>query len=311
MSDKKPLLVVVAGPTASGKTATAISLARHYQTHILSADSRQCFREMTIGVAKPTEDELAQAHHYFINTHSITESVDAAAFETYALKALKEIFSSKDIAIAAGGTGLYIKALCEGIDAMPLIDEDIRKQVRNLFETNGLKAIAEALQNEDPLFANSGEMQNPQRMMRALEVVRQTGRSIRTFQQGRKSERFFDVIYLGMEIPKETLHQRINLRVDQMLAAGLEDEVRSLLPYRKLNALQTVGYKEFFDYFDGNLSKAEAINQIKIHTRQYAKRQMTWFRKITGMRWFSPDDLSGMIGAIDAFRANNQVNISV
>ena len=304
MSIKKPLLVVVAGPTASGKTAAAISLAKHYQTSILSADSRQCFREMTIGVAKPTVDELAQVPHYFINSHSITDHIDAAGYESYGLNILRDLFSHANIVILVGGTGLYIKALCEGIDSMPPINELIRAEVRNMYEQHGLKGIGERLEMEDPLFASTGEMKNPQRVMRALEVVLQTGKSIRTFQQRQSEGRFFNTIFLGMDVPRETLHQRINTRVDDMMKAGLLHEVKSLLPYRNLNALQTVGYKELFDHFDGRLSLDEAVDQIKIHTRQYAKRQMTWFRKVEGINWFSPTDIQSMISCIDAGSLN-------
>jgi tRNA dimethylallyltransferase len=305
VSSKKPLLVVVAGPTASGKTAVAIALAKCYQTSILSADSRQCFREMSIGVAKPTEFELAQVPHFFINTHSIHEAADAAMFESYGMDVLKGIFANNDIAIAAGGTGLYIKALCEGMDNMPDINPEIRNRVRLLYEKEGITAISDALKEYDPLYAQTGETQNPQRVMRALEVAIQTGNSIRTYQQGKKHERFFNTLYIGMDVAKEILHQRINQRVDSMMEAGLLDEVKKLLPYRQLNALQTVGYKELFDYFDKKLSLDMAVDQIKTHTRQYAKRQMTWFKRVKNMNWFFPSDVPGIMQCIEAYRANN------
>ena len=306
MSANKPLLVVLTGPTASGKTAAAIALARHYGTSILSADSRQCFREMTIGVAKPTEEELAQVPHYFINSHSIYDNVDASTFEGYGTSLLEKLFSSTNIVIAAGGTGLYIKALCEGMDTMPPIQPAVRQQVRQLYETGELAAISAVLQKEDPLYAATGEMQNPQRVMRALEVVLQTGKSIRSFQQGKQKPRFFNTLYLGMELPKEVLHRRIHDRVDAMMQAGLLDEVRSLHPCRHLNALQTVGYKELLDYLEGNLTLREAVEQIKTHTRQYAKRQMTWFRRLKDMHLFAPTDLDGMIRCIDEHLPNKE-----
>jgi tRNA dimethylallyltransferase len=295
----KPLLVVVAGPTASGKTNIAIQLARYFQTDILSFDSRQCFREMNIGVAKPTEAELAQAKHHFIHSHSIREPVDAALFESYGLNALQTIFSNHQIAIAVGGTGLYMKALCEGIDPMPLIPEEIRSSIRNLFQNQGLEAIQHCLKQEDPEFATSGEMHNPQRVMRALEVIRSTGKSIRHFQQKTPVERPFRILYLGMQLPKEVLHERINARVDLMLKEGLLAEVQQLLPFKNLNALQTVGYKEIFDHLEGKISLQEAAEWIKIHTRQYAKRQMTWFSKVAGIHWVAPDNPEIMIDLIE------------
>jgi tRNA dimethylallyltransferase len=305
VSSEKPLLVVVAGPTASGKTAVAIALAKHFGTEILSADSRQCFREMTIGVAKPTDNELSQVRHHFINTHSISQAVDAAAYESYGLGVLNKLFSSRNIVIAAGGTGLYIKALCEGIDAMPAIDDAIRMEVRKLYDREGLQAISTLLKSKDSVYASDGEMQNPQRVMRALEVVMQTGKSIRCFQQGPVGKRFFNTLYLGMDVQKEVLHQRIHDRVDDMMKAGLQEEVKALLPYRTHNALQTVGYKELFNYLEGKISLEQAVEQIKIHTRQYAKRQLTWFRKVEGIHWFSPTDITGMINCIQEHMLNN------
>ncbi len=249
---------------------------------------------------------MAQVPHYFIHSHSIHDHVDAATFEEFGTALLKKLFSSTDIVIAAGGTGLYIKALCEGMDTMPPIQPAVRQQVRQLYETGGLSEISAVLLKEDPLYAATGEMQNPQRVMRALEVVLQTGKSIRSFQQGKQKPRFFNTLYLGMELPKEVLHRRIHDRVDAMMQAGLLDEVRSLLPCRHLNALQTVGYKELLDYLDGNLTLQEAVEQIKTHTRQYAKRQMTWFRRLKDMHWFAPTDLDGMIGCIDEQLLNKE-----
>ncbi len=296
---KKPLLVVVAGPTASGKTGVAIQLARHFNTEILSADSRQCFREMNIGVAKPTTEELAQAPHHFIGSHSIHENVDAAVFESYGLQVLSNIFSKQNIAIAVGGTGLYIKALCEGIDPMPAIPEAIRMDVRRVYENEGLPALQSRLTQEDPEYAATGEMQNPQRAMRALEVALATGKSIRHFQQKTAAERAFRTLYLGMEWPKETLHERINKRVELMVEAGLVEEVKALVPFKNLNALQTVGYKEIFDFLDGKTTLETAIDLVKTHTRQYAKRQMTWFKKVEGMHWVNPSITGEMIDLIN------------
>jgi tRNA dimethylallyltransferase len=290
----KPLLVVVAGPTASGKTGVAIQLARHFQTDILSADSRQCYRELNIGVAKPNPAELAAAKHFFIDSHSIHHPADAASFATYGLGVLDNIFSEKNIAIAAGGTGLYIKALCQGVDDIPEVPAPVREQVVELFNAGGLEELQKKLKETDPLYYREGEINNPQRVMRALEVAMHTGFSIKHYQQGLAKPRPFRVLYLGMEVAREQLHRQINQRVDTMMETGLLNEAEQLLPFRQLNALQTVGYAELFDYFDNKISLQEAVEQIKIHTRQYAKRQITWFKKVPGIHWIAPASLDEM-----------------
>jgi tRNA dimethylallyltransferase len=294
-----PLLVVIAGPTASGKTNVAITLARHFNTEILSCDSRQCYREMEIGVAKPSKDELSLVPHYFINSHSIQDAVDAAAYERLGLKVLEEIFSTHRIAIVVGGTGLYLKALCEGVDQMPYIPEEIRNEVRTLYEKDGLTGLHEKLKSSDPVYLVKGEIMNPQRVMRALEISLQTGNSILALQTKQAQQRPFRILYIGMDLPREAIYQRINQRVDEMMEAGLADEVKTLLPCRKLNALQTVGYTELFDFYDGNCTLAQAVDKIKQHTRNYAKRQMTWFKKTHGMHWIAPHDTRKMINLIN------------
>jgi tRNA dimethylallyltransferase len=297
-----PLLVVIAGPTASGKTGVAIQLAQHFQTQIISCDSRQCYREMDLGVAKPSLEELSLVPHYFINSHSIQDAVDAAAYERLGLKVLEEIFSTHRIAIVVGGTGLYLKALCEGVDQMPAIPDEIRNSVRTLFEKEGLAGLHETLKKTDPAYFASGEIMNPQRVMRALEISMHTGTSILSLQTKQAQQRPFRILYIGMDVPRETLYQRINKRVDEMIDAGLADEVKTLLPYRKLNALQTVGYTEFFDFYDGNCTLAQAVDKIKQHTRNYAKRQITWFKKINGMHWMAPHDIGKIIAMINENR---------
>jgi len=284
----KPLLVVVAGPTASGKTGLAIALAQHFGSEILSADSRQCYRELNIGVARPAPEELSAVPHHFIASHSIHQPVDAAAYEQYALELLPRLFARKGVAIVAGGTGLYIKALLQGIDAMPSIPEDLRNRLRTLYEKEGLLPIQQMLAEHDPLFAATGEMQNPHRVLRALEVVLATGKSIRHFQQREAAHRPFNHLIVGLNPDRAILHQRIHQRVETMVAAGLEDEARQLYPIHHLSALQTVGYQEFFDYFEGKISRSAAIDQIKTHTRQYAKRQITWFKKQPDIIWLNP-----------------------
>jgi tRNA dimethylallyltransferase len=286
----KPLLVVVAGPTASGKTALAIALARHFGAEILSADSRQCYRELNIGVARPSPEELAAVPHHFIASHSIHHPVDAAAYEQYALEILPRLFANRGLAIAVGGTGLYIKALLQGIDAMPPIPEELRQKIRTLYKNQGLASMQQMLAEKDPLYAANGEMQNPHRVLRALEVVLATGKSIRHFQRGEGANRPFNHLIVGLNPDRALLHRRIQQRVEAMVAAGLEAEARQLYPMRHLNALQTVGYQEFFDFFEGKISRENAIEQIKIHTRQYAKRQVTWFKKQAGIFFINSPD---------------------
>ena len=285
----KKTVVIIAGPTAVGKTRVAIQLAKHFKTEIISADSRQCFKELNIGVAKPSEEELREVKHHFIAYHSIQEEVTAVTFEQYALQKANKLFQQHDIVIMVGGTGLYIKAFCEGMDLIPNINPAIRQQVIKLYEQNGKTWLQAQLQEKDPLFSQTGEMQNPQRMMRALEVVESSGQSILSFRKGEKVKRDFNIIKIGLEVPKEDLHRNIHNRVNAMMEAGLPEEVKQLILFRKLKALQTVGYAELFNYFDGKLSIEKTAEQIKTATRQYAKRQLTWFKKDQEIKWCSPD----------------------
>lgn len=280
--------IVIVGPTAVGKTALAIRVAEHFGTTIISADSRQCFREMTIGVAKPSAAELARVKHYFINSHSIQEDVNAAVFEQYALQSVNEIYTQQAVAVMTGGTGLYVKAFCEGLDDIPPVSPEVRERITGQYQQHGLAWLQQQVAAQDPAWYSTGEIKNPQRLIRALEVKQATGRSIRQYQQGKKVERPFRIVKIGLELPKEELHRNIHVRVDGMMQQGLLEEVRSLLPWRHLNALQTVGYNELFNYLDGNTALSEAIDAIKRNTRQYAKRQMTWFRKSVDVQWFSP-----------------------
>ncbi|MBO9201838.1 MULTISPECIES: tRNA (adenosine(37)-N6)-dimethylallyltransferase MiaA [Niastella] len=295
----KKTCVILAGPTAVGKTAAAIEIARHFNTEIISADSRQCFKEMNIGVAKPSPEELKQVHHYFISTHSIHDTVNAAVFEQYALHAIDKIFQQQDIAVVTGGTGLYIKAFCAGLDDMPPLSPEIRTVIQDQYQQHGLAWLQQQVKEQDPLYYTTGEIQNPQRLMRALEVIQATGQSIRTFQQQKKVTRPFNIIKLGLELPKPELHARINTRVDIMMKQGLLEEVETLLPYKELNALQTVGYSELYEYLEGKISQQQAIDQIKTNTRHYAKRQMTWFKKDGEMEWLSPEAIGEMVNRVD------------
>ena len=272
-------VIILAGPTAVGKTEISIKLARHFNTAIISADSRQCFKELNIGVAKPSDQELKLVPHYFINSHAITETVTAVDFEKYALNVVIELFTKSDVVVMAGGTGLYLQAFCNGLDEIPEVAENIRSEVLFNYQQHGINWLQQQIQLRDPAFYASGEMLNPQRLMRALEVIESTGKSITHFRKGVKKKRDFNIIKLFINLPLEELYSRINNRVDQMMANGLLEEVKALLPYRNLNALQTVGYTELFNFIDGNITLEEAIERIKINTRHYAKRQNTWFRK--------------------------------
>jgi tRNA dimethylallyltransferase len=280
--------IVIAGPTAVGKTAFAIRLAQQLHTQIISADSRQCFTELNIGVAKPSAAELNLVPHHFINSHSIQEDVNAGVFEQYALQKAAEIFKQHDTAIMVGGTGLYIKAFCDGIDKLPAIDISIREKIVAAYQQNGLLWLQNEVANNDPLYFAKGEIKNPQRLMRALEVKLSSGKSITDFQTQQKKQRDFNIIKIGLELPKEELIKNINHRVDIMMEQGLLEEVKSLDAFRNLNALQTVGYSELLDYLNGNLTLDKAVERIKINTRQYAKRQMTWFKKDEEIKWVNP-----------------------
>lgn len=303
----KKTVILIAGPTAVGKTAFAIQLAKHFHTAIISADSRQCYKEITIGVAKPSVEELNAVKHYFINSHSITDDVTAAAYEHYALTAAEELFATNDVAVMVGGTGLYIKAFCEGMDQIPAVPEELRVQLQQQYQQYGIEWLQQQLQQQDPLFAAQGEMQNPQRMLRALEVVKASGESIIKFRKGEKQQRPFDVIKIGLELPREELYNRINLRVDLMMKEGLLEEAKTVYPQRQLNALQTVGYRELFDYFDGMLTLPQAVEKIKQNSRHYAKRQLTWFKRDTAMKWFYPWDALAIIEYISAIKKEHSI----
>lgn len=284
--------IIICGPTASGKTDLALRLARHCQTSIISADSRQCFRELNIGVAKPTGEELREIPHYFIDSHSISDEVNVAGFEAYALKAAEEIFRKKDIAVMVGGTGLYIRAFCQGIDEIPAVPEALRNEIIQQYDEFGIGWLRQQIQEHDINFYTNGEITNPQRLMRALEVKLHTGRSILSFQSQSKKERAFNIIRIGLNLPREVLYERINHRVDTMIKNGLEAEVAGLEKYQHLNALRTVGYTEFFDYFRGKKNEEadpetlkRTINLIKQNTRHYAKRQITWFKREKDIMW--------------------------
>ena len=292
-------VIVIAGATAVGKTSIALQLAKYFNTSIISADSRQCYKELNIGVAKPIPAQLSAVKHYFINTHSINDEVTAATFEQYALEAAQSVFQHSPVVIMAGGTGLYIKAFCEGLDVIPAIPVHIRQQIIAGYEEQGIGFLQVELAQKDPQFWQTAEQQNPQRLMRALEVLYATGKSITTYRNNTPVKRPFNVIKIGLELPREVLYQQINQRVDEMIEEGLIEEVKGLLPYQHLNALQTVGYKEMFDYLNNYASLPKAIESIKQNTRHYAKRQMTWFKKDVRFKWFAPGHYDTIVRAIE------------
>ncbi|HTN17997.1 MAG TPA: tRNA (adenosine(37)-N6)-dimethylallyltransferase MiaA [Chitinophagaceae bacterium] len=282
----KPTLIVIAGPTAVGKTGAAIRLAQSLGTEIVSADSRQCYTGMHIGTAQPSAAELALVPHHFVNCFPPERSLSAADYEKLALSYLDTIFQKNDYAIACGGTGLYIKALCEGLDDMPPVAPDIEAQLNQNYAREGMDWLQQKIAEADPVFyASSGETANPSRMLRALAFRLSTGESITSYQTGIKKERPFGIIKVGLELPRAELYDRINTRVDQMIQEGLLQEAEQLFPLRHLKNLNTVGYSELFDYFEGKLSLAQAIDKIKQHSRNYAKRQLTWFKKDKAFHW--------------------------
>ncbi|MCX2574732.1 tRNA (adenosine(37)-N6)-dimethylallyltransferase MiaA [Pedobacter sandarakinus] len=289
-TQRSKTLIAIVGPTAIGKTALAIQLARHFETEIVSADSRQFFKEMEIGTAKPNKEELLAAKHHFINSHSVTQLFSTGDFEVDALKVLDEIFRLQDVAILVGGSGLYINAVLNGLDELPEIDLAVREKLNQQLENEGILAIQNMLAEVDPEYYAKVDQHNPQRMIRGLEVFLSTGKKLSSMLSSTRKKRPFDVIKIGLNTDRSILYGTINERVDKMIAAGLVDEVQSLLSCRKLNALNTVGYSEIFDFIDGKITLQSAISAIKQNTRRFAKRQLTWFRRDPEITWFSPNE---------------------
>ncbi len=288
-------VLAVVGPTAVGKTELCVRLARHFGAEIVSADSRQFFRELGIGTAKPSPAEQGGILHHFVDSHGIAETYNAGAFERDALAKLDELFARTPVAILTGGSGLYIRMVTEGMDEMPPADPEIRAQLVETFEREGLGPLLAQLDGLDPAYAAVVDRANPQRVMRALEVCLSTGQPYSAFRQGKKADRPFKTIKIGLNRDREELYGRIDRRMDAMLAAGLVQEVQGLLPYRHHNALQTVGYSEVFGYLDGQYDHAEMVRLLKRNSRRYAKRQLTWFTRDPEIRWFHPDDYEAIL----------------
>lgn len=296
----KKTLVIIAGPTASGKTTLAIKLAQHYQTEIISADSRQLYRELTIGTAKPNVEELASAKHHFINSQSIIEEYNAGKFEEDALALLDKLFAKKDIVIMAGGSGMYIRAVTHGFDRMPEVNTGIRDNLNKMYQANGLTWLQNRVEETDPDYYEQADKNNPQRLIRSLEVFQASGIPYSRFRKKEMPERQFETTFIGLDLPRDVLYERINQRVAHMMEEGLMEEVKSLMSFRHLNALATVGYQELFRHLDGELTLDEAIVLIKKNTRHYARRQLTWFRNEDGINWFHPDPVDEIIAHIKA-----------
>ena len=299
MSGRKRLIVIV-GPTGSGKTDLSISVAEHFAAPIISTDSRQFYRGMAIGTAQPSAEQMARVEHHLVDCFDVHEEFNCGAYERVALERLEELFAKHDTVVAVGGSGLYIKALCEGMDDLPDADPAVREELLRRVETEGLESLVEQLRELDEVYYNEVDRCNPQRVLRALEVCLSTGRPYSSFRKGGTKQRDFEIVKIGVDYPREELYDRINRRVDMMMEAGLEAEARAMLPHRHLNALQTVGFSELFDHFDGTISKEEAVELIKRNSRRYAKRQMTWFRRDKDICWFTKPKAEEVIAYLES-----------
>lgn len=298
MGETTKFIIVVNGPTASGKTRCAIEIAKAFGGEIISADSRQFFREISIGTAKPTAAEQAEVPHHFIDSLSIQEPYTAGDFERDALKKIDEIHARGNVPVVCGGSGLYIKALLQGLESTP-VKENLRTEIEEKYKKEGIQALQEEVKMLDPTYFAKMDSKNPVRLIRSLELMRAIGKPMSEIRTGKSKVRDFTPVKIGIDLAREVLYSRINQRVDEMIAAGLENEARAVLPFKKVQALQTVGYKEMFEYFEGKADLAEAIHMIKQNSRRYAKRQLTWLRKETDINWFHPEKQ----GDIHAFLA--------
>jgi tRNA dimethylallyltransferase len=298
MTSTKHLIVVV-GATGSGKTDISLRLATHFGAPIISTDSRQVYKGIPIGTAQPTAEQLATVEHHFIASHSLTDNFNCGEYEVQALARLEELFRAHDVVVAVGGSGLYIQALCEGMDDLPQADEQLRQSLMERLQNEGIESLLADLERLDPDYYAQVDHCNPSRVVRAVEVCMQTGQPYSSLRKGERHKRNFNIIKIGIEWERATLYDRINRRVDMMIDEGLEAEARSVYHLRHLNSLQTVGYREMFDYFDGTTTRKEAIELIKRNSRRYAKRQMTWFRRDADIEWFEASDVESMIDFLE------------
>lgn len=292
-------LVVIAGPTASGKTDLSVIIAKYFHAEIISADSRQFYKEIPIGTAAPSRLIQQEVKHHFVGNLSITEDYNVSKYERDVLKLLKNSFQNMPVMLLVGGSGLYIDAVCNGIDDLPDTDIQVRRFVQNLFEKSGLRGLQEELQKLDPEYYAVVDLNNPARMMRALEVCMQTGKKFSGLRRNMKKNRDFNIIKIALNLPRQILNERINQRADKMVTYGWVDEAKSVFQYKQLNSLNTVGYKELFNFIEGRWTFEHALEKIKTNTRRYAKRQMTWFKKDKSYTWFSPDDEQEIIRFIN------------
>ncbi|MBK5213709.1 MAG: tRNA (adenosine(37)-N6)-dimethylallyltransferase MiaA [Flavobacteriaceae bacterium] len=286
MDSAKPLLICVVGPTAIGKSSLAIKLAKAFSTEIISADSRQFYKEMSIGTAVPSEEELTEVPHHFIQNISIFDTYSVGDFERDALALLEILFNKNNLVVMVGGSGLYVDAVVKGLDTFPEVPSEIREQLNSELDKKGIEFLQNELKTVDAPYYEKVDIHNPHRLVRALEIYRATGKPYSSFLKKEATERDFETLFIGLTAERETIYTRINLRVDQMIEAGLLEEANELLQYKEKNALQTVGYRELFEYFDGNISREVAISEIKKNTRRFAKRQNTWFKKNEAIHWF-------------------------
>lgn len=305
MNKKENTLIVILGPTGIGKTDLSIKLAKQFKTEILSSDSRQFYKELKIGTAAPDENELSQAKHYFIGNISIHDYYNVSLFETQANKILNNIFNKNKFAIMVGGSGMYIDAVCYGIDEMPDIDEQLRKDLLIKYEKIGLEGIRLELKKLDPEHYNKVDLKNHKRILRALEICYQTGETYTSYHTNKRKQRNFNILKIGLFMNREELYKRIDLRVDLMIKNGLIDEAKQYHKYKKLNALNTVGYKELFEYFDNKISLDEAIRLIKRNSRHYAKRQITWFKRYDDINWFDKNNEKNIIKFINDYKISD------
>lgn len=292
-------LIIITGPTGVGKTKTGIRIARHFETEIVSADSRQIYREMQIGTAVPDKTELETVKHHFIQSHSIFELYNASKFENEALELLDNLFQKYETVVMVGGSMLYIDAVCKGIDVMPDADPEIRQNLKKQLKENGIESLRIQLKKLDPEYYSQVDLKNPNRIIHALEITLATGKSYSSFRSNQKKKRPFSIVKIGLNCEREVLHQRINKRVDKMIESGLDDEAKRLHKIKHLNALNTVGYREFFSYFEGEISSEKAIELIKRNSRRYARKQLTWFRKDPEINWFHSHETERIIDFIE------------
>ena len=297
MSSAKTLIVIT-GPTAVGKTALCLDIAQHFGIPIINADSRQIYKELKIGTASPTSEQLQLVPHYFVGSLSLTDYYSASLFEQQVLEILSRQFRSHDFALMAGGSMMYIDAVCDGIDDIPTVDDQTRETLKRRLAQEGLEALVEQLKELDPEYYKIVDRQNPRRVVHGLEICLMTGKTYTSFRKREKKERPFRIVKIGLNRPREELYDRINQRVDQMMQQGLLDEAKALYPMRQMNALNTVGYKELFDYLDGRWPLEEAVERIKGNTRRYARKQLTWYKKDPQIRWFHPDEKEQIISYI-------------